>query len=95
MIGITMPSIERLSITLTPEMAGQVRDAVQTGQYTSNSEVIRDALRRWQTERTINSLDVNYLRAMWQEGIESGEPVDGRAVFDRLEKKYQTQVDSL
>jgi antitoxin ParD1/3/4 len=40
-----MPTIEKLSIALPSEMAALVRRAVDAGEYSSNSEVIRDALR--------------------------------------------------
>jgi len=42
-----MPTIEKLSIALPTEMATLVRRAVDAGEYSSNSEVIRDALRDW------------------------------------------------
>ena len=37
----------KISIALAPEMAAQLRQAVETGEYASSSEVIRDALRDW------------------------------------------------
>mgnify|MGYP001604329124 FL=1 len=40
-----MSTVEKLSIALTPEMAKEVRTAVDSGEYASSSEVIRDALR--------------------------------------------------
>ncbi|HEY9826800.1 MAG TPA: type II toxin-antitoxin system ParD family antitoxin [Stenomitos sp.] len=40
-----MQSAEKLSITLTPEMASYVRQKVNSGLYSSNSEIIREALR--------------------------------------------------
>jgi antitoxin ParD1/3/4 len=40
-----MRSTERFSITLTPELAELVRSMVESGQYATDSEVIRDGLR--------------------------------------------------
>ncbi|MFI3197560.1 MAG: type II toxin-antitoxin system ParD family antitoxin [Methylococcaceae bacterium] len=40
-----MASVEKISIALTKDMASVVRQAVDSGEYASNSEVIRDALR--------------------------------------------------
>jgi antitoxin ParD1/3/4 len=40
--------MERLSITLTEDMAQKIKAAISTGQYASSSEVIRDALREWE-----------------------------------------------
>ncbi len=42
-----MPTIEKLSIALPTEMASVVRQAVDAGEYSSQSEVVRDALRDW------------------------------------------------
>lgn len=43
-----MPNVERLSITLPADMAQMIRAKVEGGQYASNSEVIREAIRLWQ-----------------------------------------------
>jgi antitoxin ParD1/3/4 len=40
-----MRSTERFSITLTPELADMVHTMVRSGQYATDSEVIRDGLR--------------------------------------------------
>jgi len=67
-----MSKVEKMSIALTPELAEVVRGAVNTGDYASSSEVIRDALRLWahtQKERAAKLAD---LRAAIQVGIDSG-----------------------
>jgi antitoxin ParD1/3/4 len=40
-----MQSAEELSITVPPEMATFIRQKVDSGLYSSNSEIIREALR--------------------------------------------------
>ncbi|QWF70800.1 hypothetical protein KEF85_16025 [Methylomonas paludis] len=42
-----MSTIEKISIALTPDLALLVRNTVESGFYTSNSEVICEALRDW------------------------------------------------
>ena len=42
-----MPNVEKISIALPPEMVAVLRQAVETGEYASSSEVVRDALRDW------------------------------------------------
>jgi len=64
--------VDKLSIALTPEIAGEVRDAVARGEYASASEVIRDALRAWKQAREARSVAVAELRRLWREGIDSG-----------------------
>ena len=46
-----MSTIERITVTLTAEMAKAVRGAVQAGEYASSSEIFREALRDWRHKR--------------------------------------------
>lgn len=73
-----MANVEKLSIALTPDMAAVVREAVDSGDYASASEVVRDALREWKLKRAVESEVIAELRRLWQEGLDSGpaEPLD-------------------
>jgi antitoxin ParD1/3/4 len=84
-----MPTIEKLSIALPAEMAALVRRAVDVGEYSSNSEVIRDALRDWTHKRNLREQGLLNLRKKWQEAVaDESEGLDPEPVFDRLESKY-------
>ncbi|MDQ4420975.1 type II toxin-antitoxin system ParD family antitoxin [Sphingobium sp. DEHP117] len=51
-----MRSTQQLSVTLTLDMAAQVKARVASGEYASESEVIRDGLRALQArEKAIDS----------------------------------------
>lgn len=67
-----MPAVEKISIALTPDMASLVREAVESGEYASSSEVIREALRDWKLKRALQQLQVEEVRRLWHEGIDSG-----------------------
>ena len=67
-----MPNVEKVSIALTPEMATVVRQAVESGDYASNSEIVREALRDWKLKRALQQQEVEELRRLWQEGLHSG-----------------------
>jgi len=69
---MTVAAVAKLSIALTPEMARLVRNAVDSGEYASGSEVIREALREWRMRRSLSPQDRNELARLWREGIESG-----------------------
>jgi antitoxin ParD1/3/4 len=64
--------VEKMSIALTPEMAGAVRAAVDSGEYASTSEVIREALRLWKSHQAARAREIEALRRAWHEGSESG-----------------------
>ena len=90
-----MSNIERVTITLTAEMAEAVRLAVQTGEYASTSEVIREALRDWRHKRALQERELKELRTKVQEGladIEAGRVRD----FDpeRIIRKGEEQLQN-
>jgi antitoxin ParD1/3/4 len=89
-----MPTIEKLSIALPAEMAAVVRRAVDMGEYSSNSEVIRDALRDWTHKRNLREQELSGLRKAWLEAVsDDSEGLDPDAVFERLEGKYDRLAD--
>ncbi len=53
-------------------MAALVRNAVESGEYASSSEVIREALREWKQKRLLQLQNIDELRHLWHEGLESG-----------------------
>jgi antitoxin ParD1/3/4 len=84
-----MPTIVKLSIALPVEMATLVRRAVDAGEYSSNSEVIRDALRDWTHKRNLREQSLSQLRNASQQAVaDDSEGLDPDAVFERLESKY-------
>lgn len=83
-----MPTIEKLSVALPSEMAALVRRAVDGGEYSSNSEVIRDALRDWTYKRSLREQGLTHLRKAWSEAVaDESVDLDPEPVFDRLESK--------
>ena len=64
-----MPNVEKVSIALTPEMAMVVRQAVDSGDYASNSEIVREALRDWKLKRALQQQEIEELRRFWHEGL--------------------------
>ena len=52
------------------------------------SAAIREALRAWKLKRTVETLELEELRQLVREGIESGAGVDADLVFSRLRTKY-------
>ena len=82
--------MERLTITLTTELARRVKATVQTGNYGSVSEVIRQALRDWELAEARRAQELKLLRQDVALGI--GEAQAGMArSFDpaRIEKASQ------
>ncbi len=79
---------EKLSITLPYEMAKMVREKVGAGSYSSNSEVIREALRLLQAQEVLQAQKLAALKEKVDRSIDSGGPsLDAEEVFQRLEKR--------
>jgi len=88
-----MSTVEKMTIALTPEMAGFVRKAVQAGEYASTSEAIREAVREWKERRDLLGYTIEELRVLVQEGIDSGPPIDAAEVFADLRRKIDAKLD--
>ena len=64
-----MAEIERLTITLPSDMAAVVKGAVEGGDYASNSEVVREALRDWKMKRALQLQELASLKADIDRGL--------------------------
>lgn len=63
-----------MTISLSPQQATRVQEAVQSGAYASNSEVMRDALRLWEQREEVRTLELARLKQAYNEGLTSGQP---------------------
>ena len=64
-----MAEIERMTITLPADMAAVIKAAVDSGDYASSSEVVREALRDWKTKRAIQLDELAALKADIDRGL--------------------------
>ena len=73
-----MPEIQKISVALTGEQVNALKSVVNTGEYATTSEIVREALRDWQWKRELRGRDREHLRQLWREGKESGDaaPLD-------------------
>lgn len=85
-----MQTVEKFSITLPREMARMIREKVEAGDYASNSEVVREALRLLQAQDAIKAEKLAALRDKVHRSIEQGGPsLDADEVFDRLKSRHR------
>ena len=92
-----MPDVQKVSIALTGEQVTALKAAVETGEYATTSEAIREALREWQWKRDLRAEEVKRLRQSWQQGKASGPAValnrtETRAEARRRLKKASEQA---
>ncbi len=91
----SMAEIERMSIALPAPMADAVRRAVDAGEYASASEVIRDALRLWESRRQLRERDLEVLRQRWDDGRASGRagPLDIKRIIAEERARLDSDED--
>jgi antitoxin ParD1/3/4 len=88
-----MPDVRKLSIALTGEQIEALKAAVETGQYATTSEIVREALRDWQLKQQVREENIRRLRRLWDEGKASGpaQPLD----FDELRREARKRLKAL
>lgn len=87
-----MGSIQKLSIAVTEQQAREIEAAIESGDYSTTSEVVRDALRAWKRERTDRGAALRRLKALWDEGLASGEPVEGGFDADDINRRGRARL---
>lgn len=66
-------SVERITVTLTTDMAETIKAAVNSGDYASNSEIVREALRDWRLKQLIQRRELETLRLDINKGLDEIE----------------------
>jgi antitoxin ParD1/3/4 len=87
-----MASVEKVSVSLTPEMAAVVRQVVEAGEYASASEVVREALRDWKLRRARRERAIEEIGRLWDVGMAGGASADGEQAFVRLGARLETKL---
>lgn len=83
-----------MNVSLTPELEEFVNQKVQSGRYSTASEVIREGLRLLEHREKVSSQpsfstesDLKALLLAGIQSMENGNTVDGNAAVERLKKK--------
>ena len=65
-----------MNVSLTEELANFVKVKVESGRYTSSSEVIREALRLLEKQDQTEQQKVQWLREAWAKDVASGDATE-------------------
>jgi antitoxin ParD1/3/4 len=66
---------EKISVTMTPELMQVLRASVESGEFASTSEALRDAVRVWLREREEYAERITSIRDRIQHSVNDGRPV--------------------
>lgn len=75
---------EKISITLPHDMLVVIKHKVETGEYASTSEVIREAMRLWQKQEDKHKAELDFIRHRIEKSAQSGSPVPLEQAFDEI-----------
>ena len=78
---------EKLSITLTAEMAEMIRGRIEAGEYTSVSEFLRDSVRAWQREQQRLTPTDDELRRIVEAADQDPRDLTADEVFSPIHEK--------
>jgi antitoxin ParD1/3/4 len=88
-----MAAIAEINVSLPSEMIDVVQQALDTGEYSSVSEVVAEALRTWTASRS-QKYDVDHLRSAWNEALADPNPgLEMDEVFDSLDSRYKSMAE--
>jgi antitoxin ParD1/3/4 len=57
---------------LPDDLAAEVASAVAHGEFASESDAVLGALAEWRVQRLAETIGIEELRRLWQEGVDSG-----------------------
>jgi antitoxin ParD1/3/4 len=88
-----MSDIHKISVALTGEQIAALKAAVETGEYATTSEIVREAIRDWQFKHDLRQEDIRRLRQLWDEGKASGPaaPLD----FNELRREARQRLTAV
>ena len=83
-----------LNVSLTDELVKFVKTKVETGRYTSSSEVVREALRLLEKHDHEEAEKLRWLQQAWKDGADSGDfaPLDIHAIQTEGRKRLAAKA---
>jgi antitoxin ParD1/3/4 len=83
-----------MNVNLTPQLEALVRSKVNSGMYTSASEVVREALRLMDEQDRIRQVKFDELRSEVRKGLDSGasEPWDAIAMKAKARARHAAKA---
>jgi antitoxin ParD1/3/4 len=74
MMWISLTGATTMNVSLTPQLEELVKRKVESGLYSSASEVMHEALRLLDEHDRLRAMRLEELRAEIRKGLDSGEP---------------------
>lgn len=85
-----MSRLERINVTMPTEMATKLRDAVSKGEYATTSEIIREAVRDWSSERDQRESENAEIREILERAR-----AGGRRTMEQVEASVLARIEAV
>ena len=79
-----MGEMRKLDVTLNEELIIDIDKAIRTGDYSDRDDVFNEAIELWRKRR---QAEIERLRALIQEGLDSGEPIEGNFDLQDIKRR--------
>jgi antitoxin ParD1/3/4 len=85
--------MKTVTVSLSPEQAARLQEAVDSGAYASDSEIVHDALDLWEKRENVRDLEIARLKKAYDEGMArgGGREVDARTLLAELKAEARTR----
>jgi antitoxin ParD1/3/4 len=86
-----MAETDTIEVALPDKQIAAIEAAVESGEYGSASDIVREAVRDWQLKRGLSGDDAERLGRLWDEGIASGPA--GEVDFPVLRDEVRRRIE--
>lgn len=85
-------AMAQMNISIPEALKGWAEARVAGGRYSSTSDYVRDLVRRDQEAEERKAREIERLRAAWNEGLASGEPVEGNFDVEEIVRRGRARL---
>ena len=90
-----MTEYRTLTVTVSAALAEALEAAVESGDYPTTGEIIREALGGWQRQRRLRAEEIAELRRLIQEGLDSGPAIEGNFDPEDIKRRGRARLAEL
>jgi antitoxin ParD1/3/4 len=87
-----MAETDTIEVALPDKQIAAIEAVVESGEYGSASDIVREAVRDWQLKRALSGDEAERLGRLWDEGIASGPA--GEVDFRELRNEVRRRIES-
>lgn len=87
-----MGEVRRIEMSVSEELAAKIDAAIDAGHYRNLADLVSDMLDQWQAPVAENP---ERLRRLWEEGLASGEPIEGNFDAEDIHRRGLERLNAL